>query len=212
MKVNIPSIHAIILAAGSSSRMSPQIKQLYRHPKAKIPLLEHCLNEITRLPNLASKTLILGAHFDQILKNICFSKSIEVKVNPLHEFGLGSSISCGLKTIQDAFQLSDSSAVLLILADQPEVTTDFLNCLIQYHNGEDPNAITVSQYENGAKGPPVIFGSAHFEALMQLRGELGAKHIMQRHAEDVSTYLDPSFSGYDLDTDEDLRRFESENA
>ena len=212
MTVDSPSIHAIILAAGSSSRMTPQIKQLYPHPKTRIPLLEHCLNEITNLPNLASKTLILGAHSDQILNNISFSESIEVKVNPLHESGLGSSISCGMKTIQERSQSSDSSAVLLILPDQPEVTSEFLGGLIRHHSEIDANAITVSQYINGAVGPPVIFGMGHFKALAQLKGERGAKLIIKQHPDDVTNYQDPDFRGYDLDTYEDLRRFEFENA
>lgn len=113
--------------------------------------------------------------------------------------GMAASIRAGLAAVP-----STSEAVLLMLGDQVEVTADDLKRLIGAWNGQD-GIIAASFYQQSA-GVPAIFPRWCFRELAELRGDRGAKLIIQRHAYRTRHVAMPT-AAIDIDTPEDIARY-----
>lgn len=181
-------IPVLILAAGSSSRMEGDIKQLL--PFKKTTLLGHA---ITQAKAVSEETfVVLGAHFEAIYEAI--SKDTTVIFNPNWESGIGTSIAEGIKQILEKDQ--EIKAVLIMLADQPLVDANFLQEMIHMFN-TNSSKIIATQY--GRKlGVPAIFDFSLLVELKDLREDYGARHIIQTHSEEVLG-IDPKGKEFDVD-------------
>jgi len=199
-------IHALILAAGSSSRLNPYIKQLCILQKTHKRLLQHCIDEVNNIGELTSVTCVLGDHSEAVLQKIQIPGHFAVVENFQYHRGLGSSISVGIKSLlsRQTFPFS----VLLILGDQPELNAQHLSNLIVTHcSVNHASNITVSEYSPEAFGPPIVFGSNYIRELELLDGDNGAKSIIQRHLDQVIRYQSDYFHGADVDTLEDMKKW-----
>jgi molybdenum cofactor cytidylyltransferase len=164
------SVAAIIVAAGSSSRLG-QPKQLVLIDGE--PLLQRavrCAPEAGAAPVFA----VLGAHRELIEKAVDFGAATVV-VNDDWEEGLASSIRAGVKAVQD--DAPTAEGILLMTCDQPKVSTIHLHRLIQMSYAQsDPTAIA-STY-GGTRGIPAIFPRQAFRELLALRGDKGARALL----------------------------------
>ena len=88
--------------------------------------------------------------------------------------GLASSIRAGVATI--ASQRPTSDALVVLLADQPHITTQHIDALIDAYE-HAPDHLVASRYE-GVEGVPALFPRRCFEALMQLEGDSGARSLL----------------------------------
>lgn len=95
--------------------------------------------------------------------------------NPGYLDGQGSSLRTGVAAISPG-----SAAVLVLLGDQPEVTTPVINAVIAAH-GETGAPIVRPSYR-GVPGHPVLFGRGHLPALLAMSGDAGARDLLRRHA------------------------------
>jgi molybdenum cofactor cytidylyltransferase len=165
-------IAVLILAAGKSSRMNG-IKQLLKIKNKT--LLESTLENAKKI-NYSTIFCVLGANAAKI-KNEISAKKVHFIFNKNFEKGLSSSIICGVNFIEKKH--ANFEAVLIILADQPEVTTNYLNILIEMHQ-KNPSKIIVTTY-NDSSGVPAIFPKKYFDKLQSLKGDKGAKAFINSH-------------------------------
>nr|WP_321221956.1 nucleotidyltransferase family protein [uncultured Psychroserpens sp.] len=157
----------VILSAGSSTRMGAT-KQLL--PIGKTSLLGLCIeNAIQSHSNHIY--CVLGSNFETIKKSIS-QYNIEVIYNPKFKEGLSSSIVAGLNHLAD----KNFDAVLFLLGDQPKVNSKYINLLI-LTSEKEPTQIIASQYDQ-AIGVPAIFPKKYFEQLLKLKGDKGAKDLL----------------------------------
>ena len=92
-------------------------------------------------------------------------------------------------------------AVVLILCDQPFVTREIIASLIKARRETDC-AIIASSYAESC-GVPALFSREHFVELTALQGDVGAKHVIQKHL--AKAHLVPFPQGtIDIDTPEDF--------
>ena len=190
------STHALILAAGSSERMGNP-KQLLRIEGET--MLNRCLRQVSAI-SFAGITLTLGAWAQQIIPTLpqhCF----DIFINPDHERGLGNSIACSVRHI---LKSNRPESILLILSDQPFLNCEHLRTLIEAHN-PGTEEILVSNYENGASGPPVLITQHFFEELCQLDGDKGAKSVISQHQETCRMIDLNDFDPIDIDTSENYQ-------
>lgn len=183
----------IILAAGSSNRMG-KAKQLL-HIGAKT-LLMHTIDEARNiLPDTVY--VVTGAH----------ATSIEVELNKAHvhlcynpdwQEGMASSIKSGLKAVLQANPAT--KGCLICVCDQPFLSTAILSGLISKHK-ENTSAIIASAYRNTI-GVPVLFDRQFFPLLMDLKGQEGAKKLLNSRYQQVVHVLFPK-GDIDIDTPED---------
>ncbi|GAB4410072.1 MAG: hypothetical protein OHK0039_14220 [Bacteroidia bacterium] len=190
-----PGIGAIVLAAGASTRLG-QPKQLL--PFRGKTLLQHALDEVAAV-GLGEKVLVLGAHADVILARTD-AQGFHIAHNPDWTSGMAGSICTGLRLLQE---LAPALAhVLILLSDQPFVTRDLLDTLVQtqLRHGQ----ITASRYA-GRSAVPALFARPYFPALMHLRGDQGARQMFGQHPDAV---FDVPFDmgTFDIDTPADVDR------
>ncbi len=190
---NPSKIAALILAAGASTRLG-QPKQLVQ--LAGKTLLERACETALSIDNQAV-VVVLGAH-SEVLKSAIEHLPVKTLVNENWQSGMGSTIACGMAQLPH-----DADAVLLLLCDQPFVTHDLLEKLVEKWQ-ENPDHVIASAY-SGSFGPPAVFGKRYFEELTALNGQQGAKKLMERHREQL-LLVDFPDGEMDVDTEEDLKR------
>jgi molybdenum cofactor cytidylyltransferase len=191
----------ILLAAGSSSRMG-QSKQLLEIDGQ--PLLQRTLE--TAEKSQASKiVVVLGAN-EAEHREVLKEKKIEIVVNRDWKKGMGSSIKSGLRFIADTYP--SIQAVLISVCDQPLLTAEHLDKLIQAHHSTQMPVVT-SHYA-GTYGVPVFFERRIFSDLLQLSDGQGAKKIIQQYSTSMAVVDFPT-GEIDLDTMEDYISFQKRN-
>jgi molybdenum cofactor cytidylyltransferase len=183
----------ILLAAGASSRLGKPKQLLSYEGKT---LLQHGIQQAVATgatPIIA----VLGANADFLIKETAYH-GIEVILNPQWNEGMASSIRCGIKYLQD--RKPDVHAAIIMVCDQPYVTTQLLNDLVEnYQATRKP--IVASSYAN-IQGTPALFDKTIFAALLELKGDVGAKKIMKENPGMVELVNFP-LGNIDIDTKED---------
>jgi molybdenum cofactor cytidylyltransferase len=161
----------VVVAAGNASRMG-QTKQLL--PWGRGTLLEHALNTLKEIKG-HTIVLVLGSNAEKIKKKINLD-AITTITNPNWENGIGSSIACGAKYVMGLNKAY--VGILVCLADQPLLTSDYFCELIQEFK-EEPNQVIATEYDKGP-GVPAIFPAKLFNDLSHLKGDSGAKNILRK--------------------------------
>ncbi|MCK0191084.1 nucleotidyltransferase family protein [Arenibacter sp. F20364] len=185
----LSNIAILIMAAGTSSRMKA-IKQLL--PWEDSTFIGNALKNAQN--SKASNVLtVLGAYTHEIKEVTDFSGTACVH-NPNWKMGLGNSIAWGTKQLLEQDQGYDG--ILVMLTDQPLIDVPYLNTLIDTFSNSQ-HTIVATQYDNRV-GVPAIFGKIHFEALLELNSDFGARDIIKTKLKDV---LSISADGKELDID-----------
>jgi len=186
-----PNIGILLLAAGNSSRMGERIKQILRWKTTT--LLGHALEQAKN--SIASETYVVLGAFDEIIKAEVNLDNVIVVQNSNWKNGLGNSITAGINHL---FSKSIShDAVLIMLADQPLIDTNYLNKMMGNWRG-NPTKIITTQYKKHS-GVPAIFGNEYFDDLKGLNKDFGAKDIIASH-KDVILELNPDGKEIDIDS------------
>jgi len=189
-------IAAIILAAGASQRFGWP-KQLL--PWGKKTLLQHVVDAV--LASSIGQVIVVLGHRAREIEASLGNRPVEVVVNDAWEEGLASSVRAGLRAIGPQVE-----AALFLLADQPAITPQLIEELIQrYRRSRKP---IVAPFHRGRRGNPVLFASSLFPELMALKGDQGGRAVVSRHRAEVdSVEVDSESFFIDIDTPEDYERF-----
>lgn len=184
-------LHAIVLAAGASTRFG-SAKQLVR--VAGRPLLH---TAVARAVDVAGSAVIvvLGARAAELAPLLSHSPA-SVVINRDWREGMASSIRAGIARLP-----SSCSAVLLMLADQAAVTAEDLKRLASSWRRQ-PEYIVAARY-GATTGVPAIFPRSLFFDLASLRGDVGARVLLQRNPDRV-VRVPMASAAIDIDTPEDL--------
>ena len=166
-------ISAILLGAGESKRMRVDKLSL---PWGRKTVLEHCFETLWR-SKVEGVTIVLGVRNKEI-KNLFKGPRVKIIVNPHPEKGMSTSIRKGLLTIH-----SDNHGILIALGDQPFLKTRTINALIRAFD-QGKKGIIVPSFR-GRMGHPVIFHRKYKRELLNLKGDVGGKSILERHPQDV---------------------------
>ncbi len=183
----------LILAAGISSRMGKP-KQIL--PFKNTTLLGWSLEQAKK-SKANNVFCVLGANAKIIEKDISIY-NIETIFNPNFNNGLSSSIVAGI----DYLKSTDLDTVLIMLADQPNINSDYLNKLIKTSE-ENPSKIIASNYIDKI-GVPAVFPKEYFQQLLNLKADKGAKDFLNNH-QSKTIKLKP-FNLIDIDTIEDYKK------
>ena len=185
------STSIILLAAGASNR--------FGRPKQLIPFKGHSLlrhlAEVGLNSNAASVYIVLGAYAD-FLKHQLHGLNVGTVVNPDWNSGISSSVRTGVKDLSQSVK-----AVLLVLCDQPYVTSQLLNGMMETFE-KTGKLIVACEYENSL-GVPALFHRNLFGELENLSGDRGAKQIILKHRKEVACVPFPEGT-IDIDSPKDL--------
>lgn len=174
----MPDIPHLLLAAGNSNRMG-QPKQLL--PWGAKTLIEHQIQ--IRLQTGQTVIVVLGGNADKI-QPVIEKLPVKVVINTEWAKGMGNSLAFGVEKLSKEFAILDG--VLISLIDQPLITTaHFEKMLSSFKTGT--RQIIVSQAASGWRGAPVLFDHFYFEELRKLKGQEGAKVVIQKYNDSVIT-------------------------
>ncbi len=117
--------------------------------------------------------------------------------------GMAASIRAGMAGLSQ-----DCDAVIIALADMPEVTAAHLDRLVAAYDAGEGREICRAVAADGTPGLPVLFGRRFFETLADLQGDRGARDVIKDAPEflvDVPT--EGQGAVIDLDTPEAWERW-----
>ena len=119
--------------------------------------------------------------------------------------GMNASLRGALAKVPE-----QAPAVMILLADLPELTSRDLGATLQSMR-EFPNCqVWRGATEDGVPGHPVIFDRAMFSALSHLTGDAGAQEVVNRCKRKVHLHRLPTQNALlDLDTPEDWKTWRS---
>jgi molybdenum cofactor cytidylyltransferase len=195
-----PRIAGVILAAGMSSRMGSN--KLLAEVNG-LPML-HKTAQSYLASGLDTVFVVTGHQADKAQAAIS-GLNLRVLHNPEYQTGLASSIRVGVDAA------IDFDAVVIGLGDMPSVTSHTLDRMLAAFNPIEHRTIVVPTHK-GQLGNPVLWGLEHFETLLNLKGDRGARALIAAHRADaVEIEVDDDQVLFDIDTPEALAKLQKES-
>lgn len=187
-------IIGLYLAAGSSLRMGSNKLLL---PFAQMPLGSLALS--VALQSNLDDIFVITKGIDPlhwVHPSLISKKNKWIQLTS-HDSELGQAYSL-LRGIQKAKEKA-ANAVLIVLADQPFITIEMINQLIEKFQLNKDVDYVASSYQNQIQ-PPILISSHLFSELEQLKGDEGARRII-RHSEAIGIQIPYSKEKYFFDID-----------
>jgi molybdenum cofactor cytidylyltransferase len=163
-------IAGIVLAAGAGSRFgaAKQLAEL-----EGIPLLEHALRAIEAVPAIERIVVVLGARADEIVAGVDVGR-VEPVICADWQAGQAASLRRGVEAVAGY-----AEAAVLTLGDTPRITSQVIARFAELAIEHGGHARARAVYD-GRPGHPVVLGSAYFEQIADLRGDVGARELLER--------------------------------
>lgn len=188
-------IGAILLAAGGSSRLG-RPKQLVEFEGKT---LIRRAAEMLAASKCSPVVVVLGAEIERSSEQLN-GLDISICVNENWSDGISSSIKAGLDAVLRREPAVD--AVVIALCDQPFVTAEDIDLLLATFRMTG-SPIVAASYSDTI-GVPALFAREVFNDLFALKGDQGARKLIQQQSEKVST-VDIQRAATDIDRPDDLR-------
>jgi len=188
-------IWAMILAAGESKRMG---KPKLLLPYGEKTIIETIVETVVS-SNVENTLIILGSDREKIEEKI---KNSPVKIVYNRDFrsGMLSSVQCGFKAVPE-----ETRAVLVVLGDQPKISADVINKLIDAYKSTG-KGIVLPVYKK-ERGHPVLIDVKYGEEVENLSHEVGLRGTVYNHPEDIlEVDIETPSIFQDIDDESDYKR------
>lgn len=184
-----PRIAGLVMAAGRSSRMGANKLLLDDggHPIIAT-VVDHALSA-----GLTEVVVVCG-HQEAEIRKALAGKPVNIVPCPDYADGMSASLRCGLKALAP-----EIDAAMVLLGDMPRVGADLLRRMSAAFNPTEGRSIIVPSFA-GKRGNPVLWDRRFFAEMMELAGDVGAKHLIGEHADQV-TEIEAGDSGIMMDVD-----------
>ena len=195
-------VGAVILAAGSSSRMGS--------PKQTLQFRGESLLRRAALAALGAgchPVIVVTGAYAELSRRELDGLDVREVLNTHWETGMASSVQAGVEGLVSAD--ADAEAAVFMLCDQPHVTADVISGLVAAHRATG-RPVIASTY-GGSIGVPALFSRTLFAELTRLDGRSGAKEIIKRHASEAH-FLPFRGGEVDVDTPDDFSRLIAKGA
>ncbi|MDP3925018.1 MAG: nucleotidyltransferase family protein [Hydrogenophaga sp.] len=190
------SVGAILLAAGSGSRMGNRPKSLLE--LGGIALIRRQIIALSGA-GVDELVVVLGHHAERIALAVQ-EFPVTVVHNQDPDAGQVSSLRIGLQALSPKID-----TVLVALADQPLINSQDINDLIGAYKKRPAGTLVVQPEVDGQPGNPVMFGGEVREQILAGEARLGCKQWQAAHPEQVHRWASTN-QRYrtDVDTPEDI--------
>lgn len=190
------TIAAVILAAGLSRRMG-NLKQLL--PWKNSTILGSTIDLYTK--SAVDKTIVVVGYCAEKIIDALKDKPVEWVVNKEYESGMASSLRAGIKALK-----AEDLACLIGLGDTPLLRPETIASIVKTHQILEKKIIV--PFYRGKKGHPILLSSIFYPELLEVKGDVGARTVVQAHQNEVYR-LDVEDIGViiDLDTPESYQAY-----
>jgi molybdenum cofactor cytidylyltransferase len=194
-------VGAVVLAAGSSSRMG-EPKQLLQ--LADCTILEQTLENL-QAACVDEIVLVLGFSAEAIRHRIANlpMKNLKIVFNADYSQGIATSLRVGLAVLDE--NIKNIDAALIVLSDQPFIRAETFDRIIdEYRRSEAQIVIPMFQ---GVRGNPVLLHRSVFQEVMALQGDAGCRAIFGNYSNGIrKVEMDDIGVLLDIDSKEDYER------
>ncbi|NTF42125.1 molybdopterin-guanine dinucleotide biosynthesis protein MobA [Rhizobium sp. AC27/96] len=166
------SVAVVLLAAGRASRMGEGGPHKLLAEFDGVALVRR--SALSAMASGAASVVAVTGHRRGDIERALGNLALEQVYNPDYAAGMAGSLAAGVGT--PAAQRADG--VLVMLADMPGITADDLKTLISAFREAGGLAI-IRAVSGGKRGNPVILPHSMLRAVMQLEGDVGARHIIE---------------------------------
>ena len=211
-------VGAVVLAAGHSRRMGERNKLLV--PVAGEPMVARVVGAL--LATRVRPVVVVTGHDAEAVRQALAGRPVRFVHNAGHEAGMSGSLRAGIEALGEA----GVHGALVCLGDMPRIGPQHIEALLAafapvtdeeggdvaaevtvataWGGREAPRPICVPTFE-GRRGNPVLFARRYFDELCALRGDVGARAVIERHV-DVVRRVPVEDDGVliDIDTPETL--------
>ena len=184
-----PRVAALVLAAGTSSRMGSN--KLLADVNG-VPMIAQTVKRISASA-VASVTVVTGHQADEINEALHDLK-IRTLHNPNFADGLATSLRVGVAALQES-----CDAILVCLGDMPLIEPRDIDRMIAAFNPTEQRSIVVPVHERRF-GNPILWGAEHFAALLACEGDRGARGLLE-NLKDEAVEIPIENPGVVLDAD-----------
>ena len=190
------SISAVILAAGSSTRLGTPKQSLSLEGK---PILQHVI-DITSVCGFAEVLIILGHAAADIEAALSLPEGARIVVNPDHLAGQSTSLCCGMDAVDPG-----SRAAAIFLGDQPRIEGRSIVEVLRAFEAS-PLPLARAMYR-GTPGHPVVVAREAYTQFGAASGDVGARDFLERSEDVVLVDIDAD-PPLDVDTWDDFEALE----
>jgi molybdenum cofactor cytidylyltransferase len=189
-------VGAVVLAAGSGSRMQGSQKLLLELDGR--PLVRHAMEAASEG---GCHQVVVVYSSDEVKATV--GTDAELVHNPDAHTGMASSLQAGLRAMRP-----EIAAAVVLLGDQPLVGSRTIAALLRAWRREGSRpAVAVAR--NGKEWtPPVVLARELWDEIYALKGDAGARQILDGHPELLDTVPAPGRAD-DVDTPEDYAKIVS---
>ncbi|MCP5145514.1 MAG: NTP transferase domain-containing protein [Gammaproteobacteria bacterium] len=196
--VESDEVTAIVLAGGASRRMGTANKMLAEVSGS--PMVARVVSTLRKAD--VDRIVVVTGHDATAVRCAIDDETINFVHNEHYAEGMSTSLRTGV-----AAAMAQSAAVLICLGDMPLIAVESIDAILAVPN---PKGTIVVPVHAGARGNPVRWGRDFLPALELLRGDRGARALLDAYAEHViEVALDDEGILRDFDTPEALRSLTS---
>jgi molybdenum cofactor cytidylyltransferase len=189
------NVALIVLAAGRSTRMGGPNKLLAELDGRKLVRIA----TEQALASKASEVIVVTGHQAELVEQALAGLKVRFVRNPDFTGGLASSVKAGIAAVP-----ASADAAVICLGDMPLIDAHLIDRLIEAFAPDRGNLIAVP-VSDGRRGNPVLWSRRFFKELMTLEGDVGARHLIAKHAEAVAEVpVEGSGAFLDIDTPQAL--------
>lgn len=190
-------IAGLVLAAGKAQRMGCNKLVLTVNGK---PLVRHAVD--AALAGGLDPVIVITGHEADSLRACLADVPVSFIHNNAFAHGLSTSLRAGIGAAP-----YDCGGAMVLLGDMPGVTADLVRRLTAAFDPAMSRSICVATAK-GMRGHPILWGRQHFEEMQTLRGDQGARSLIELHDGqvcDIEAGNDAPLA--DLDTPDALKAY-----
>ena len=184
---------AIVMAAGSGTRMPGGDKLLLDFDGA--PMVRHVMHAASEGGCHQTVVVYSAENVRQAVNG-----NAEVVFNPRARTGMASTLQVGLRAMRPEME-----AAVVLLGDQPLVGSRTVAALLRMWRREGSRPAVAVAQENGDWAPPVVISRELWDQLFELKGDAGARQVLQGHPELLDVVPAP-WRVEDVDTPDDYAK------
>ena len=185
-----PRIGALVLAAGQSRRMGA-INKLLAEVDG-VPMVVRAVD--AALASGADPVVVVTGHEAERVRATLRGRNVVFAHNPDYAHGLSTSVGAGVAALPPG-----QDGAVVSLGDMPRVTAAHIDRLIAAFDPLEGRAICVPTW-HGKRGNPVLFARRFFAEMEELKGDVGAKHLIGEY-EDLVVEIAIDDDGVMVDID-----------
>jgi molybdenum cofactor cytidylyltransferase len=187
-----PMVAAVVLAAGTSTRMAPYNKLLVTDPHGK-PMIARVVDNV--LSSAARPVIVVTGHRQADIRAALGGRPIAFVEAETYADGLAASLRAGIASVP-----AEAAAAIVCLGDMPLVTGRAIDRLLAAYDPDEGRSIVLPTHQ-GRQGNPILWDRRYFPEILALSGDSGARKLLAFHMEQVTEVA--------LDHDAVLRDFDT---